>query len=218
MMNRTFLTLPTGFPLSTSLAPLSYLSRMTDAPSIRDILDFWFLPLSDPEHGKPREIWWKGPAEFDAEIRDRFGAAFDWAVDGAFDSWRHSPDGALAHIILCDQFPRNMHRKTARAFAGDGKALETARLALARFYPAAFNPTMRLFFYMPFQHSEALGDQELGCALFAAFDDEENMKHAVEHRDVIQRFGRFPHRNDALGRVCTPDELDYLKTGKRFGQ
>jgi uncharacterized protein (DUF924 family) len=111
-----------------------------------------------------------------------------------------------------------MHRKTARAFAGDGKALETARLALARFYPAAFNPTMRIFFYMPFQHSEALGDQELGCALFAAFDEEENMKHAVEHRDVIQRFGRFPHRNDALGRVCTPDELDYLKTGKRFGQ
>jgi uncharacterized protein (DUF924 family) len=191
---------------------------MTDAPSIRDILDFWFLPLADPEHGKPREIWWKGPAEFDAEIRDRFGAAFDRAVDGGFDSWRQSPDGALAHIILCDQFPRNMHRRTARAFAGDGKALETARLALARCYPAAFNPTMRVFFCMPFQHSEVLGDQELGCALFAAFDDEENMKHAVEHRDVIQRFGRFPHRNDALGRVCTPDELAYLKTGKRFGQ
>jgi uncharacterized protein (DUF924 family) len=191
---------------------------MTDAPSIRDILDFWFLPLSDPEHGKPREIWWKGPVEFDGEIRDRFGAAFDRAVDGAFDPWRQSPDGALAHIILCDQLPRNMHRKTARAFAGDGKALETARLALARFYPAAFNPTMRIFFYMPFQHSEALGDQELGCALFAAFDDEENMKHAVEHRDLIQRFGRFPHRNDALGRVCTEEELDYLKTGKRFGQ
>ena len=191
---------------------------MTDAPSIRDILDFWFLPLSDPQHGKPREIWWKSPEIFDAEIRDHFGAAFDRAVDGAFDSRRQSPDGALAHIILCDQFPRNMHRKTARAFAGDGKALETARLALARFYPAAFNPTMRIFFYMPFQHSEALGDQELGCALFAAFDEEENMKHAVEHRDVIQRFGRFPHRNDALGRVCTPDELDYLKTGKRFGQ
>ena len=191
---------------------------MTDSPSIRDVLDFWFLPLADPAHGKPREIWWKGPAEFDAEIRDRFGAAFDRAVDGVFDSWRQSPDGALAHIILCDQFPRNMHRKTARAFAGDAKALETAQLALARFYPTAFNLTMRLFFYMPFQHSEALVDQELGCALFAAFEDEETIKHAVEHRDVIQRFGRFPHRNDALGRVCTPDELDYLKTGNRYGQ
>jgi uncharacterized protein (DUF924 family) len=191
---------------------------MIGSPSIRDVLDFWFLPLGDPGHGTPREIWWKAPAEFDGEICDRFSAAFDRALDGAFDSWRQSPDGALAHIILCDQLPRNMHRKTARAFAGDAKALETARLALARFYPATFNLTMRLFFYMPFQHSEALADQELGCALFAASEDEENMKHAIEHRDVIQRFGRFPHRNDALGRVCTPDELDYLKAGNRFGQ
>jgi uncharacterized protein (DUF924 family) len=191
---------------------------MTLSPSIRDVLDFWFLPLDHPEHGKPREIWWKCPAEFDAEIRDRFGSAFDRAIEGAFDSWRQSPDGALAHIILCDQFPRNMHRKTARAFAGDAKGLESARLALARSYPAAFNLAMRLFFYLPFQHSESLADQDLGCTLFAAFDDAETMKHAVEHRDVVVRFGRFPHRNDALGRVCTPDELDYLKTGNRFGQ
>ena len=191
---------------------------MTDSPSIRDVLDFWFLPLDDPGHGKPRDVWWSGPAEFDAEIRDRFSAAFDRALDGAFDSWRHSPDGALALILLCDQFPRNMHRRSARAFAGDAKALEAARLALARSYPAAFNLTMRLFFYMPFQHSEALADQELGCALFAAFEDEETMKHAVEHRDVIVRFGRFPHRNDALGRVCTEDELAYLKNGNRYGQ
>src|ERR1700736_2505628 len=136
MMNRPFLTLPTRFPLSTASAPPSYLNRMTDSPSIRDVLDFWFLPLSDPEHGKPREIWWKGPAEFDTEVRDRFGAAFDRAVDGVFDSWRQSPDGALAHIVLCDQFPRNMHRKTARAFAGDGKALETARLGLGGVFSA----------------------------------------------------------------------------------
>jgi uncharacterized protein (DUF924 family) len=197
---------------------LPYLSRMTDSPSIRDVLDFWFLPLDDPGHGRPREIWWKGPAEFDAEIRARFGAAFDRAVEGAFDSWRQSPDGALAHIILCDQFPRNMYRRTARAFEGDTKGLETARLALARSYPAAFNLTMRLFFYLPFQHSEALADQDLGCILFAAFEDQETMKHAIEHRDVIVRFGRFPHRNDVLGRVCTEEELDYLKTGNRFGQ
>ena len=191
---------------------------MNDSPSIRDILDFWFLPLGDPEHGKSREIWWKGPAEFDAEIRARFGAAFERAIEGAFDSWRQSPDGSLAHIILCDQFPRNMHRKTARAFAGDGKALETARLAMARSHPMAFNLTMRLFFHMPFQHSEALADQQQGCALFAAFEDEETMKHAVEHRDVIVRFGRFPHRNDALGRTCTADELAYLKNANRYGQ
>ena len=191
---------------------------MTSNVSIRDILDFWFLPLADPDHGKPREVWWSGPPEFDAEIRERFSDAFERATDGAFDHWRHSPDGALALILLCDQFPRNMHRRSAHAFAGDAKALETARVALARSHPAAFNLTMRLFFFMPFQHSESLVDQELGCALFAAFEDEETMKHAIEHREIIARFGRFPHRNDALGRICTDEELHYLKDGKRFGQ
>lgn len=192
--------------------------RMTRYPSIRDILDFWFLPLDDPAHGKPREIWWTGPPELDAEIRERFGEAVDRALAGAFDSWRHSPDGALAHILLCDQFPRNIHRKSARAFAGDARAIETARLALARNYPLAFNATMRIFFYVPFEHSEQLSDQELCCALFSTFDGDEPMKSALEHREVIRRFGRFPHRNEALGRVCTADELDYLKTANRFGQ
>lgn len=191
---------------------------MTASPSIRDILDFWFLPLDHPDHGKPRELWWSGPAEFDTEIRERFAAALDRAVGGGFDHWQKSPDGALALILLCDQFPRNMHRRSARAFAGDAKGLDAARLALARAYPAAFNVTMRLFFYLPFQHSEQLADQDLGCALFAAFDDEETMKHAIEHRDVVVRFGRFPHRNEALGRACTAEELEYLKAANRFGQ
>jgi len=189
-----------------------------NAPTIRDVLDFWFLPLDHPDHGKPRDIWWKGPAEFDAEIRERFAEALDMAIVGAFDHWQKSPDGALALILLCDQFSRNMHRKATQAFSGDCKALPTARLALARNYPAAFNLTMRLFFYMPFQHSESLTDQELGCSLFAAFEDEEMMKHAHEHRDVILRFGRFPHRNEVLGRNCTDEELEYLKTANRFGQ
>jgi uncharacterized protein (DUF924 family) len=191
---------------------------MTSPPAIRDVLDFWFLPLDHPEHGKLREVWWQGPPEFDAEIRERFSPAFERAIEGGLDHWRQSPDGALALIVLCDQFPRNMHRRSAHAFAGDGKAMETARLALARFYPAAFNPTMRAFFYMPFQHSEALEDQEMGCALFAPFNDPEMMKFAIEHRDIIARFGRFPHRNDVLGRACTDEELEYLKNANRFGQ
>ena len=130
--------------------------------TIRDVLDFWFLPLDHPDHGKPRDIWWGGPAEFDAEIRAHFSAAFERAIEGGLDHWRHSPDGALALILLCDQFPRNMHRRSAHAFAGDKKALEVARVALARSYPRAYNITMRLFFYMPFQHSESLTDQS--CA------------------------------------------------------
>ena len=191
---------------------------MTSTPSIRDVLDFWFLPLDHPEHGKLREVWWQGPAEFDAEIRERFSPAFERAIEGGLDHWRQSPDGALALILLCDQFPRNIHRGSARAFDGDAKAMETAHVALARFYPAAFGLTLRAFFYMPFQHSESLSDQELGCALFAPFNNPEMMKYATWHRDIIARFGRVPHRNDALGRVCTDEELEYLKNANRFGQ
>ena len=187
-----------------------------NAPTIRDVLDFWFLPLDHPEHGKLRDIWWP-TARVRRQIASVF-AAFERAIEGGLDHWRQSPDGALALILLCDQFPRNMHRRSAHAFAGDGKAMETARLALARFYPAAFNPTMRAFFYMPFQHSESLDDQEMGCVLFAPFNDPEMMKFAIEHRDIIARFGRFPHRNDALGRVCTDEELEYMKNANRFGQ
>ncbi|MBS0221675.1 MAG: DUF924 domain-containing protein [Proteobacteria bacterium] len=191
---------------------------MTDTSSIRDILDFWFLPLGDPGHGKSREMWWKSTPELDAEIRTRFTSLFDRAIAGALDGWTNSPDGALALTLLCDQFPRNMYRRSARAFSGDAKAIATARISLARFYPAAYPRDMRLFFYMPFQHSEVLADQELCCALFAALGGEDSVKYANDHRDIIARFGRFPHRNEVLGRDCTAEELDYLKTAERFGQ
>ena len=105
-----------------------------------------------------------------------------------------------------------------RAFSGDAKARETARFAIAHNYPVAYVRDMRMFFFMPFQHSEALADQEFCCALFATLGDENNDKHANDHRDIVARFGRFPHRNEVLGRECTPEELDYLKTAKRFGQ
>ena len=191
---------------------------MNNAPPIRDILDFWFLPLGDPGHGKPRDIWWKSTPEFDGETVSRFGAAIDRAMAGGLDSWQGSPDGALALILLCDQFPRNCFRRSVRAFRGDAKAIETARLALARAYPAAFNAEIRQFFYMPFQHSEALADQELSCALFATLGSAEGDKYAIEHRDIVALFGRFPHRNEVLGRATTPAEHDYLKTANRFGQ
>ncbi len=186
--------------------------------AIRDILDFWFLPLDEPEHGKPRRIWWESTPEFDAESRTRFGALVDRAIAGELDAWRKSPDGALALVLLCDQFPRNIHRRTARAFSGDAKARETARFAIARDYPAAYGNDMRMFFFMPFQHSESLSDQEFCCALFASLGNADNDKYAIEHRDIVARFGRFPHRNEVLGRDCTPEELDYLQTAKRFGQ
>ncbi len=191
---------------------------MSDAAAIRDILDFWLLPLGDPAYGSKRALWWTGTPELDAEIAARFGSLLEKAAAGALDGWANSPDGALALILLCDQFARNIHRKTARAFATDGKAIGIARIALARFYPAAFPVDTRLFIYMPFQHSESLADQELCCALFAALGDPETARYAIEHRDLIARFGRFPHRNEALGRTSTPEEIDYLKTADRFGQ
>jgi uncharacterized protein (DUF924 family) len=191
---------------------------MNDIPSIRDILDFWFLPLGDPGHGRPRDIWWESTPEFDGEIASRFGATIDRAVAGDLHGWTESPEGTLALILVCDQFPRNCFRRTARAFCGDAKALDAARGAIARFYPSVFNPTMRLFFYMPFGHSEQAADQELACALFASIGGEQNMKSAIEHRDVISRFGRFPHRNEVLGRISTADELEYLKNANRYGQ
>ncbi len=186
--------------------------------TIRDILDFWFLPLGDPEHGKARDIWWRSTPDFDAETVARFGSRIEQAIAGELDAWTDSPEGALALILLCDQFPRNCFRKTARAFCGDGKAIEVARLALARFYPSVFGPNLRLFFYMPFGHSEALADQLLACALFETIGGEENLKSAADHRDVVARFGRFPHRNEVLGRTSTPEELAYLTDAKRYGQ
>ena len=186
--------------------------------TIRDILDFWFLPPGHPEHGKPRDIWWRSTPDFDAETVARFGGRIEQAVTGDLDSWRASPEGALALILLCDQFPRNCFRRTARAFCGDAKARETARIALARFYPVAFGANHRLFFYMPFGHSEVLADQLLACALFDTIGGEENLKSAAEHRDVVARFGRFPHRNEVLGRASTAEELAYLADAKRYGQ
>ena len=191
---------------------------MTETSSIRAILDFWFLPLGHPDHGKERDIWFESTPAFDAEIAERFSHLLDPACAGALDYWRETPDGALALTLLCDQFPRNMFRRSARAFSGDAKAIETARIALARFYPVAYPMPMRVFFYVPFEHSEQLADQELSCALFATLGREDYDKYAISHRDIIVRFGRFPHRNEVLGRVCTEHELDYLKTADRFGQ
>ncbi len=191
---------------------------MKDAPSIRDIIDFWFLPLGHPDRGKPRDIWWRSTPEFDAEMIERFGSMIPRALAGELDAWKDSPEGALALILLCDQFTRNCFRKTARAFSGDARAIETARYALARFYPSVFPPDMRLFFYMPFGHSEHLADQHLACALFETIGGENNIKSAIEHRDVVARFGRFPHRNEVLGRATTAEEIEYLKNANRYGQ
>jgi uncharacterized protein (DUF924 family) len=160
--------------------------------------------------------WFKGGAAFDALCRERLGEAHLAAARCELDGWAESPEGALALLLLLDQIPRNIFRDSAHAFATDGLARHFARLALDAGHDAAFEPALRAFFYLPFEHSEALVDQDRSIALFAALGDANYRDYAIAHRDVIVRFGRFPHRNDAFGRETTPDERAWLDAGGGF--
>jgi uncharacterized protein (DUF924 family) len=176
----------------------------TPAITPEHILAFWF---SDDVRPK----WWVKEDAFDDEMRERFGAALEAALSGAFDDWTERPEGALALVILLDQAPRNCYRGTPGAFSADDKALGIAKDAIARGYDLALPAEWRNFLYMPFQHSERLEDQERGVELFAANDVADGLKFMRAHRDIIARFGRFPHRNAILGRASTPEELDFLQ-------
>ncbi|HSQ79832.1 MAG TPA: DUF924 family protein [Casimicrobiaceae bacterium] len=190
---------------------------MSLPPLAAEILDFWFPPGAS---GERREWFQKDPA-FDGEIRERFGTALAAGLAGAFGDWCTSPRGALARIVLLDQYTRNAFRDTPAAFAGDPAALATAEDAIAQGFDRELVPRERAFMYMPFQHSESLLLQERSVALFAAlasdtgFDGQ--LPWAQRHRDVVRRFGRFPHRNDILGRASTPEEIEFLRQpGSRF--
>jgi uncharacterized protein (DUF924 family) len=178
------------------------------------ILGFWF----DGDRHAFRERWFKPSPAFDAEIGARFGPALGPATAGALDGWAAAPAGALALCILLDQFPRNLHRGTPQAFAADAKAREIARAAVLRDrHHLALTPTERSFLYLPFEHSEAMADQDLSVALFEGLRDDPvhrapggTIDYAWRHWQVIRRFGRFPHRNAILGRSTTPAEAAYL--------
>jgi uncharacterized protein (DUF924 family) len=176
----------------------------------RDVLDFWF-------EGNPNQFrharWFAADPNFDAAIRERFGFTHRAALDGALDGWAVTPDGALALVILLDQFSRNIHRGCFRAFAGDAHARRIAREAIERGADASLTPVQRHFLYRPFAHSEHIADQDLSVRLVAKLIGEfsgEARDYAERHRDIIRRFGRFPHRNAALRRVNTPAEMTYL--------
>lgn len=185
-----------------------------------DILAFWFADGPDSF----REAWFKRDDAFDAEIRARFGAMIAPGRAGALDAWAEAPEGALALLVLLDQFPRNIHRGSAEAFAADEHARAVARRAvLARRFDLALAPTQRAFLYLPFEHSEAMADQDLSVALFEGLRDHPQhakpggtIDYAWRHRAVIQRFGRFPHRNAALGRQSSAEEAAWLAAGGGF--
>ena len=173
-----------------------------------EVLDFWFAG----DLSARRTEWFQKSDAFDAECA-RFAAARDQAKAGAFDDWAETPEGVLALLILLDQLSRNLFRGSAEAFAADAKALGIARAAVAKGFDQALTPVGRMFVYLPFEHSESLTDQDESVRLFEALKDdlgELTVDYAHRHRDVIATYGRFPHRNAALGRVNTPAEEAYL--------
>ena len=151
-------------------------------------------------------------SDFDAEIARRFGSLIDAAAAGRLHAWSDDATDALALVILLDQFPRNVHRNTPRAFATDIAARQVAEAAIARGFDKQVAANMRTFFYLPFMHSEKLADQERCLTLYQAAGDESGVKYARIHRDLIEAYGRFPHRNAILGRDSTPEERAFLET------
>ncbi len=181
---------------------------MTDGAAIpkdaEAVLDFWYRECGP-------ERWFEKDAALDGEIRARFGALNRAACAGLLDAWTETPRGALALIVLIDQFSRNIHRDAPEAFAGDARALELVDAALGAGHDKAMTRDECIFLYMPLMHSEDLDDQERCIALMRDAGLEKQHGYAVAHRDVIARFGRFPHRNAVLGRASTPEEEAFLK-------
>jgi uncharacterized protein (DUF924 family) len=182
-----------------------------------DVLDFWFSAEPDRFRESP---WFTQDEAFDALVTERFSLTLEAARDGVLDPWSATAHGALALVIVLDQFSRNIHRGSYLAFAGDARARRIARTAVVQRAGAALTPVQRVFLYLPFEHSETMDDQNLSVTLHEGLrhraDLTETIDYAHRHRDVIRRFGRFPHRNAALGRTSTPEELAYVAEGNTF--
>jgi uncharacterized protein (DUF924 family) len=185
-------------------------------PLATGILDFWF----GDETGA-RDEWFRKDPAFDEAIRARFGTAVTAALGGEFGAWTAEPRGALALVLLLDQFTRNLYRGTARMFAGDARALRVAESAVAAGFDRALGPHERSFLYLPFEHAEAAAAQQRSLALFTQLAEETGLQAPLEwaqkHAAIIRRFGRYPHRNDMLGRASTAEESAFLAgPGSRF--
>lgn len=172
-----------------------------------EVLAFWLDEVGP-------KGWYAGGAALDADIRKRFGPVWEDAMAGKLGSWLTNPSGVLAYLIVTDQFSRNMFRGTAAAYASDRLARAAAQAALDRGFDLKIDPPERQFFYMPFEHSESQADQDRAVRLMKSrMDSEDLLLHARAHREVIRRFGRFPYRNEHLGRKTTPAEQAFLDAG-----
>jgi len=181
-----------------------------------EVLDFWFGREGEPGYGEFRDEWFRNDPEFDARVTDQFAGLYEEAAAGDLDGWRDNARSCLALVIVLDQFPRNMFRGDGRTHAADGAALESSRYAVEHALDREIPAFQRMFLYMPFMHSEDREDQRRSVELFGLLADEPGApdvtSYAAGHRDIIERFGRFPHRNGILGRETTPEEAEFLKT------
>ena len=175
----------------------------------QEILDFWF---SD----EVRKLWFNSTPEFDALLRERFEALWTRASCGELDDWLQSAAGCLALVLVLDQFPLNMFRGQAQSFASEAQSREVARVAIDKGFDQDLDPRARAFLYMPFMHSEVLADQQLALQLFAQPGLEGNLRFARHHHGIVEKFGRFPHRNKALGRESSEPEIEYLNSKEAF--
>jgi uncharacterized protein (DUF924 family) len=205
-------------------APMPFAADPPPLPArAQALLDFWFGAADDPDRLHHRQIWFRSTSEFDSTVRENFATDHDNAVAGRLADWEVAPLSALALVMLLDQTPRNIFRSTPRAYCGDALALPTTIRALDRGFDQAVPPAWRLFFYLPFEHSEVLADQQRGLDLLLALPPVPGRPgdgHMTRlHLEIIERFGRFPHRNAILGRASTEEELAFLiECEHRFGQ
>ncbi len=180
-----------------------------------EVLAFWFGREDEPGYGEFREAWFRKDPEFDQQVQERFGLLYERAAAAELDGWREEARSCLALVICLDQFPRNMFRGDGRTHATDDKALETARYALERALDRELPPFQRVFVYMPFMHSESVEDQRRSVELFGRLAEKPGApdvtSYAVGHMEIVERFGRFPHRNVILGRETTPEEAEFLQ-------
>lgn len=191
---------------------------MTLPDDVRAVLDFWFGVPGDATWGQPRPAWFQKNDAFDAEIAARFGGLIERALAGGLQAWGDGPHtlAALAEIVVLDQFTRNTLRGRARAFAGDPRALQVARVLVASGRDRELTGVQRQFAYLPFEHAEDRAHQRTAVQLFEQLERDcpevgELHRWAVAHQVIVERFGRFPHRNAALGRASTPEEIEFLK-------
>jgi uncharacterized protein (DUF924 family) len=173
----------------------------------QQVIDFWFVEI------KPAQ-WWGDDADLDHVIARKFGALHARALRCELYQWRVRPLGRLAEIIVLDQFSRNIHRGTAQAFAGDPTALALAQEAVAANAPAALEPNRRAFLYMPYMHSESREIHEIAVQLFSEDGLEGSLDSELKHKAIIDRFGRYPHRNSVLGRISTEEESEFLRSAR----